>query len=728
MTRLFTLITVGLLAALGALKASAADFTSAPVVTGEAESRLLAEGPFVPGETTWLLLDQRLNPGWHVYWKNPGDTGLPLVLDWQLPRGFEAGEPLYPVPERIEVGPLVNYGFHGSPGFLVPVNVPGTAEPGQIMPVTVSATWLICEDICIPEEADFALDVAVAASGGTQKHHAERFARAREALPKAAPFSGVFQTHADSLTLQFDLSGDMVAGDLTNAYFFAAREGVITASAPQRFVLDGTQLRLEAAPGFDVDRVKSSGFDGVLKLETDAGTVGWRTTLSPGSVASMSSVSPEQATANVQSGPRDASAAGNQPGFLALLALAFLGGILLNVMPCVFPILFIKASALMKASGVSTEQARRHGILYTAGVLSAFGTLASLLFVLRGQGAALGWGFHLQSPVIVLVSGYILFLVGLNLAGLYSVGGSLAGVGQGLTERQGGLGAFFTGLLAVIVAAPCIGPLLSLPVGAAIFLPPVSGVLIFLAMGLGLALPFLALSFVPALGRWLPAPGRWMETLKQGLSFPVFAASAFFLWVLTAQTGQAGLSLALGGAVALAFAAWLFERAKTASDRVRRIVLGGAGLLVMGILVASFQIPSGSVQQADKTAAQRFDHGALQARAFDPQEIAVLNDQGVDVFVDFTAAWCVTCQFNKLTIFSSPEIAAAFRASNTEFMVADWTLRDPVITRTLERFNRNGVPLYVLYPADDAPRVVDMPISKRAIAALLRAQEAVALN
>ncbi len=727
MTWVFTAV-VGLFATLCAANASAADLASAPVVTGEAESRLLAEGPFVPGETIWFLLDQRLSPGWHVYWKNPGDSGLPLVLDWQLPRGFEAGEPLYPVPERIEVGPLVNYGFHGSPGFLLPVRVPELVEPGQIMPVTLSATWLICEDICIPEDAQFALDVPVVANPETQTQHADRFSTARKALPRAARFEGVFQTHSDSLAMQFDLTDSEVTGSVTGAYFFAAREGAIAASAPQRFALDGKRLRLEAKPGFDYDTVTPSSFDGVLKLETDTGSIGLKTTLSPGSVVAMAAGSSEQTVPASKTSLPDTSAAANQPSFIVLLALAFLGGIILNIMPCVFPILFIKATALMKASGASTEQARRHGILYTAGVLAAFGTLATLLFFLRGQGAALGWGFHLQSPVIVLLSGYILFLVGLNLAGLYSVGGSLVGVGQGLTERQGGLGAFFTGLLAVIVAAPCIGPLLSLPVGAAVFLPPVSGVLIFLVMGLGLALPFLALSFVPALGRRLPRPGRWMETFKQVLSFPVFSGSAFFLWVLTAQTGQTGLSLALAGAIALAFAAWLFERTKAASDRVRRPVLGGAALLALATLIASVQVSSLSVRQLDKTEEKHFDYGALQARAFDPQEIVILNDQGIDVFVDFTAAWCVTCQFNKMTIFSSPDIAAAFRANKTEFMVADWTLRDPIITRTLEKFGRNGVPLYILYPADAAPRILDMPISKRTIAALLREQDGMALK
>ncbi|MEL7487944.1 MAG: thioredoxin family protein, partial [Pseudomonadota bacterium] len=312
-------------------------------------------------------------------------------------------------------------------------------------------------------------------------------------------------------------------------------------------------------------------------------------------------------------------------------------------------------------------------------------------------------------PIVVSLSAYVLFLVGLNLAGVFEVGESLQGAGGGLANTGGDWGAFFTGVLAVAVAAPCIGPLLTAPIGAAAFLPPVFGMMIFVLMGLGLAAPYLALSFSPALGRYLPKPGAWMTVFKQALAFPVFAAAAYFLWVLAQQAGPTGLARALAGAVLLAMAAWLFQLSKGDGGRAMAVRIGAA-------LAAVFAIaPIVQLKPAEAAASEDGRHGAIASIAFDPAMIPAYRSEGRGVFVDFTAAWCVTCQFNKLTIFSKPSLAAEFAERDVVLMVADWTRRDPEITKALEEFGANGVPLYVYYPPQGAPKVLALPISEKSV-------------
>ncbi len=687
---------------------------------------------FAPGETVWFALSQKLALGWHVYWKNPGDSGLPLDLRWRTPPGISIGEVVYPSPERIFVGPFANFGHHGDPIFLVPVRLDGDAKIGGDIDITIEATWLICEEICVPEEGAFTLSLPVAESAPRSAQAAlinEGFRRA----PTHAATDASFDAQPETLTITVDLGDQASPADLSNLVFFPEVEGLIEPAAEQSAAFENGVLTISLKPAGAYDPDALSEVRGVLGAEDGArgqcliavregeafrGCEDYASTTAF-TAAPVRPVASGGASGSANAaGGLDGGLAGNMGGGLFfLLAAAFFGGILLNVMPCVFPVVFIKAASLIDSAGEADggAVARRHGLLYGVGVIASFAVLGGLLLILRAGSEQVGWGFQLQSPAVVLISAYILFLVGLNLAGVFDIGESLQGAGGGLAAKQGGAGAFFTGMLAVLVAAPCIGPLLSAPMGAAVFLPPLWGMLIFLLIGAGLALPYVALSFSPALGRLLPRPGPWMKTFKQALAFPVFAAAAFFLWVLAQQSGPSGLAFALSGAVFLAMAAWLFELSKTSPSRglIWRAAAAGAAAAALAPLVSLRSVPAAPVQTARADVVK--SHGAFEAYAYSPQMLAELRAAGSPVFVDFTAAWCVTCQFNKATLFSRPSLARSFSEAGVAVMVADWTLRDDAITDALETFGANGVPLYVFYPPSGAPQVLPLPLSERSI-------------
>ena len=679
-----------LIAALGAAGAAGAARAADFVRTEHAQSRLIPERTgFAPGETTWFAFSQKLEPGWHVYWKNPGDSGLPLDFQWSLPEGFAAGDIHYPVPERIIIGPLVNFGHQGAPIFLVPITAPASAAPGTEVEVELAATWLICADICVPEEGAFALTLPVAPAPAANPEGAAAVAAGRRDLPQSWTGSAEF----DASPREVVLKAALPAEKFKEAFYFPSTDGLIEPSAPQKIRRSGDRLVVSMKPGYALDSGAVDDFSGVLVFAGEDGTErGYELT-------------PTRAGGLAQA---KTSASGGS-GLLGLVAIAFLGGLILNLMPCVFPVVFIKAAALVGAAHRSPAIIRRDGLLYTAGVAATFAALGALLLALRAGGEHLGWGFHLQSPIVVILSAYILFLVGLNLAGLFHVGESLQNVGSSVSYKGGAPGAFLTGVLAVFVAAPCIGPLMSAPLAAAVLLPPAAGMAIFLSMALGLAAPYLAMSFAPRLGRVLPRPGRWMVVMRQGLAFPVFGAAAFFLWVLAQQTGPAGLAKGLAGAVLLAFAAWLFElgKAETARSLAARIA---AAIAVLAALA-----PVATLKAEAKASASAETYGSIESVPFDPQALAGLRAEGRPVFLDFTAAWCVTCQFNKLTVLSKARVAKAFRERDVTLMVADWTSRDPVVTDALAAFGANGVPLYVYYPPSGEAEILPQPLTERAI-------------
>ncbi len=684
------LVASALAAALAALPAAA----QSVAVTDHARSALYAETAGVaPGGSVRLALHQVLEAGWHVYWKNPGDSGLPLETIWTLPEGVAASDVDYPAPHRIPIGPLVNYGHEGEPVFLATLIAPASAMIGSTIDIGLEATWLICAEICVPETGSFALSLPVVAEPALDAGASAIFAAADAARPETA--DARFTITEGVLAIE---AAGLGAG---GAYFFPEADDLVAPSAAQQVERRGDILRLIAPAQKDSAQAPLKGV-----LQVSDGGVEKNYAIAAVADPSIEAAPLAQTAIAV---PPPAPAAGSLPG---LLIAAFIGGAILNLMPCVFPILFVKAASIA-STGADPRQMRRHGLLYGAGVIATFAALGGLLLALRAAGEGLGWGFHLQSPIVVALSAYVLFVVGLNLVGAFSIGEGMQNVGAGLvSSAKGDVAAFLTGVLAVFVAAPCVGPFLTAPVGAAALLPPMAGMAIFVTMAMGLAAPYVALSFSPALARRMPKPGLWMERFRQALAFPVFAAAAYFLWVLSAQTGRGGLALALGGLVLVAFATRAWEWGRTAG--------WGRPAAILTMLAAAISVAL--LRPAPAVAAQS-GYAVAATVPFDAADIERRRAAGEAIFVDFTAAWCVTCQVNKLTVLSSKKIASAFDAAGVTFAVADWTNRDAAIEQALAGFGANGVPLYVFYPKGGEAVVLPQPLTEGAILSLVTAEE-----
>jgi thiol:disulfide interchange protein DsbD len=475
------------------------------------------------------------------------------------------------------------------------------------------------------------------------------------------------------------------AGQIEQVSFFPYQDGVITNAAEQTVAFDDQGLTLRVAQG---NQAVTDQVEGVLvvqeKLDAQTTTQAFAIAAKPGTTSAPTSPANARSTINLWN----------------TLLLALVGGIVLNLMPCVFPVLSLKALGIAQKAQQSTQQARMHGLAFTAGVLASFAAVVGVLLVLRGLGQQIGWGFQLQSPAFVLVMAYVLFAVGLNLSGVFVVGASIMGLGQGLASKSGYVGEFFTGVLATVMATPCTAPFMATAVSAALTQPAPVAIAIFLTLGLGLALPYLVISFTPAVRRYLPKPGAWMETFQQLLAFPIYGAVAWLLWVLTLQTGTDGLSVALAGLLAIAFAAWLYHKTQTSRQFWRRICwVGSLSTLVLALtltpLVENSPAPNSQVTNSGTTNPSQ---SGLAWQPYTTEQLERLRQSNQPVFVNFSAAWCVTCLMNERVALSQPEVISAFQQKGVALVKADWTNRDTVITEALSQFGRSGVPLYVLYP------------------------------
>jgi thiol:disulfide interchange protein len=609
-----------------------------------------------------------LDPGWHIYWINAGDAGEPPRVDWQLPSGITAGAPQFPAPERLPLGPLMDFGYQHEVLLPIPMRADASLHPGTNAILRGQLHFLVCSDVCIPGKAELEQTVPVAAQPGANNPSAEPlFIAAERTLPRSLPEGVSVQVQQTKTAFVIRLTGKSVA----NAEFYPYDQDLIANAAPQpvEATEDGVQITVEKAK--DLQQVPAT-LHGLLKFP-DGTSYQFTSPITTGYIAEHSA--PVKRTSG--------------PGLLRVLGLAFLGGLILNLMPCVFPVLFIKGLALVQSSGHERQRMRAHGAMYALGILVSFWAIVALLLLLRAGGHHLGWGFQFQSPYFVACMALLFFFLGLSLAGQFEIGLSITSVGGELAQRGGYSGSFFTGVLATVVATPCTAPFMGAAIGFALSQSALITFAVFTLLALGLAAPYVLLTLQPAWIRLLPKPGAWMEYLKQAVSIPIFLAVIWMVWVFAQVAGSNGVAALLAGMLLTAIAGWVLGRwpAKGFSTVAAIVLLAAA--IALPCFAAQALPARGTMSEtsAQTTAWQPFSPGRL----------AALRAQGKPVFVDFSAAWCLSCQVNERVVLDRPDVEEAFRKSGVVMLRADWTNHDDTITAALTQLGRSGVPTYALY-------------------------------
>ena len=685
---------------LALLFASPAAFalSGSTVATDNVKARLVSEVNAVgPGQTFWVALELDIRDGWHTYWRNPGDSGEATKLAWQLPPGFTAGDIVWTTPHRFEIAPLVNYGYAKHAVHLVQITAPKDLKAGTPLTLAAKADWLVCSDVCIPESADLQLKIPAAAqAGGPDPADSPLFTAARSELPSAQPAATSARIQGDQLIITLGSEWGAMLSQIKSLTFFPYAEGGIEYAAPQKLARTRDGVELSMKVGYQPP--KAGAISGVLVATEQNGT---QSDTVPIEIAADFSGAGAD---TVKAGSRFATAtlsAATQPAREAehslpvLMLLAMLGGLILNLMPCVFPVLSIKAISVVEQAKKDPAAVRLKGLVFAAGVISSMLALAAVLLALRAGGEEIGWGFQLQSPLFVTLLIYLLLAVGLNLSGVFEFGGGLAGVGDELTHGEGYRASFFTGLLTTLVATPCTAPFMAPALGAALTQPAINALAIFTALGIGLSLPYVLLSFAPWMRRVLPKPGAWMDTLKQVFAFPIYASAAWLLWVLSHETSSFGLGAALAGTVLIGLAAWAYQKSNSSSGggRVTVLVTAAASLLLAIVLPVRFA----DVAAAAPANSAQLKGGDDEWQPYSAQRVAELTAAGRPLLVNFTASWCLTCLVNERNAFSDPAVQKIFHDRQVTLMKGDWTNRDPAITHALAAFGRAGVPLYVVY-------------------------------
>ncbi len=647
------------------------------------------------GKTVWVGLHITHQPGWHTYWKNSGDSGLPTVLNWTLPAGVTAGDIAWPTPVKIAIGSLANYGYEGTVLLPVPLTVSPNFKPpllGNDIEVKLKAAWLVCKKECIPEEGEFAIRIPVQ---GSTAINTAAFNAAFAAQPRAVPTNPAAAANNSRAvlqgnTLQFEvpmlpaeLHGKKLdffpetpevietAAAITQAW----TGGIWKASVPLAAQRSNSPLLMPVVLAAEVGGQRQS-------FRAEVNVIGnWPANVLPaaGAVPVISTTAPPT------------------PPITLLVALlgALIGGMILNLMPCVFPVLAIKVMGFTQHAD-DAHAHRLDGLAYTVGVVVSFIALGALMLGVRAAGEQLGWGFQLQSPVVVALLAALFTVLGLNLAGLFEFGQFLPSSLASLQAKNPAVNSFLSGVLAVAIASPCTAPFMGASLGLALGLPALEALLIFATIGIGMALPYLAASLIPAVARTLPRPGAWMATFRQAMAFPMFATVVWLVWVLGQQSGIDGASALLALLVALSMVIW-------------SLVLKGRGHVVIAtILIAVSALLTGVLAPF---VSKNVEIGTVAApggrwQAWEPGRVDQLLAAGQPVFVDFTAAWCVTCQYNKKTTLSNNDVLADMDAKKVALLRADWTRRDPAVTAALQQLGRNGVPVYVVYKAGSAPVVM----------------------
>jgi thiol:disulfide interchange protein DsbD len=685
--RLFSAILLVLAAGLPARAASsAADVAHLHV-------QLVVPSSALPrGELSSAGLYFKLEQGWHVYWKNAGDAGEPPRIQWTLPAGIAAGPLEFPAPQRIPVGPLMDYGYENEALFPFQIKVASSAAPG---PATLHAkvNWLVCREVCIPGKAELEVTRPVGNAGAGEspvQPDAMLYARLITRMPQPVPagFKAGFRTTSYGYRITIVTGHPEI-----EAAFFPADPDLIGNAAPQKVtpMAGGLALNLQKDPSATVEPKE---LPGIIEFSANRAYEVAISAGAPVAVKSNEAALPESFGVAGMEGiglPPATSGGSGHRGLARIIALAFLGGIILNLMPCVFPVLFLKGLALVNSGHEQRHKLRAHGLVYTLGILVSFWILVGVLIALRSAGARLGWGFQFQSPLFLFLMAGLLFFLGLSLAGQFEIGFSLTSAGGSLAAKQGYAGSFFTGVLAVIVATPCTAPFMGAAIGYALAQPGAVTFAVFTAIALGLAAPYLALAFQPAWTRVLPRPGAWMEILRQAVSVPIFGTAIWLAWVIAQAYGATMLAALLAGFLLLAIAGWFLGR--WPAKGWAAVFAGMFILCVVALGIYSAQALALSAQPVAATSSQP---GTWQPWSEDAVKKA--QSEGHPVFVDFTAKWCLSCQVNEGIALEKPEVMQAFKDAHVELLKADWTQHDDAISRALEHLGRDGVPAYALYP------------------------------
>ena len=646
-----------------------------------------------PGDKISIATTIKLQPHWHVYWSNPGDSGLPVKIEWEPPKGFEISDIKWPIPDKISYDILVNYGYYDEVTLLQTVKIPDILPEGK-MTLKAQVNMLVCNEICIPESSTVNIDLNDPDNLDTD--NSEYIKAAETKLP--GTLKGQFSFHEidNSLQLSFTPENRAILNTATkeNADFFPLDWGIINhAAAPEVNLQNGSILIKHERGDQPIDELNE--IRGLLVIKGEIGkNKGFLVTAKPAESykkpVAVNKGNTETAPSQKINDTRTPRTNQSITWFSALY-LALLGGMILNLMPCVFPVLSMKALSLVKMKDKDNNLARLHGLSYTAGIVISFIICGAILIALKETGEAIGWGFQLQNPVIVAVLAYLLFAVGLNLMGFFEFGNRLANVGSSLTNGHSLSSSFFTGALATIVATPCTAPFMGAAMGFAMTQPATIGLSVFAMLGLGLAVPYLVLAFVPAARHILPKPGAWMNTFKQFLAFPMFASSIWLIWVLSQQTGADGVLLALLGLLAISLSVWLVHLDNIG---IRKTITHIA--LVLSLLVMTFTLSSlKSIETPQFT--ETYTMGA----PYKKDTLAMLLKADDPVFVEMTAAWCITCKINHAAAINIDATKKIFQDKNVQYLIGDWTNQDPEITEYLDTFGRNGVPLYVYYGRRD---------------------------
>jgi thiol:disulfide interchange protein DsbD len=694
------------------LALAATTAAAAPVKTEHVEAELVSERTaFVPGEVTTVALRLKMADGWHTYWQNPGDSGLPTTIAWTLPAGVTAGPIQWPAPHALPAGPLVNYGYEGEVLLLTDLQVPADAPAGQPLALKAKAEWLVCRETCIPEEAALDLEIPVADRADPYPQWGKAIAATRDALPRALPgWLATARGEGPKVVLTFTAPAG--AATPANVHFFPYQEGRLEPSGKQTLVRDGNGTFVLTLP---VANQLTPGFTQVAGvLTSSSGFAG-----GPGMVRAITVDAPLSGA--VTAGPKPvpaatpalnlAAAGAGTLSLIPAILLAFVGGLVLNLMPCVFPVLSLKALSLTMPGHGNRKRLRLEGASFGAGVLLSFLALAAILIMLRAAGEQIGWGFQLQSPAMVASLAILFFLLALNLSGVFEFATLVPSSAAGWTAHNQYANAFLSGVLAVVIASPCTAPFMGIALGYALAQPAALTLTVFASLGLGMALPFVLLTWFPGWRRVLPRPGAWMERLKQFLAFPLYATVAWLVWVLGAQVDNDAVVRLLVTFVALAFALWAWRAYRGGGARTFAVA---ALLGLAGVAAAAWPLYVAPAEAQASAQAKPAGSSRDPWQPFAPALVAELASTR-PVFVDFTAAWCVTCQVNKKLVLNDSEVKKAFAARGVELVRADWTRRDATISQALTALGRQGVPVYVLYRPGKEPLLLPEVLQRQTV-------------